>query len=105
MEKKVQVPIVEDLLLLPAVDETALIATLRARFQKRLIYSNIGENIIISINPRKQIDSSNLQQLYYDYAKDTSTDKVAPQTHVFLFADKVYHRMVNEQQDQSVFFW
>jgi chitin synthase len=82
----------------------AITTNLRSHYERNLIYSAIGSTMAICVNPRKQLDSTAepVQQLYLEHARDTTPDRLPLPAHLFSLADRVYLRMVEEEQDQAI---
>jgi myosin heavy subunit len=86
------------------INKSAITQNLHTHYEKNLIFSAIGSTISLSLNPRKQLDSTSdaVQQLYLAHAHDTTPDRLPLPEHLFSLADRVYLRMVEEEQDQAI---
>jgi myosin-3 len=87
--------IVDDLASLEVMDESVLVSQLWKRYQRRLIYTNVGD-ILISINPFQKMDIYN-EKIAKDY-RGAYRGQLPP--HIFAVAAVAYHDMLQENRDQ-----
>eukprot|EP00736_Rhodelphis_marinus_P006100 Rmarinus@m.26890 len=90
----------DDLVLLASVSEPLILHTLRGRFERDVIYTNIG-TILISINPFKRLPGL--------YATDTMDKYMQPgvqlekeSPHVYAVACAAYRAMAEDKTNSSV---
>ncbi len=95
MERKVVG--VDDMVLLPSVSDSGILANLKARHGSDQIYTFIG-HVLVCVNPYKWLDIYNEQTMRY-YAHKQRID-VPP--HVFATAEETYRTMVREEENQCV---
>ncbi|KAI8818378.1 chitin synthase-domain-containing protein [Fimicolochytrium jonesii] len=96
----------EDLTLLPTPTDESILANIKDRYSRNLIFNRIGAGALVVVNPVKTLESfsdSTCTQ-YADWAKDTAEDKVPLPAHIFDLAVSVFNHMWRNQQDQSVVF-
>ena len=88
---------VEDLVLLPKIDNKNIMENLKLRHSKDLIYTSIGQ-VLISVNPFKRLPiyTDDLIQYYKANGKTSSTP------HVFALAEDTYRTMISEEENQCV---
>ena len=93
-----------DLSGLSSVSDDLIVSCLRERFMSETIYTNIGSNSLVAINPHKYVSSnadSVLQKYAADY-RDTSENKPTIPPHIFQLANNAYYHMRRTTQDQSI---
>jgi myosin heavy subunit len=87
---------VGDLVLLETINEDEILNTLRRRYAKDLIYTNIGA-VLLSVNPFKNVvglySDGVIQQYRGRYLYEN-----AP--HVFGLAEETYRALCSESEDQ-----
>ncbi|KAG1744846.1 glycosyltransferase family 2 protein [Suillus lakei] len=66
-------------------------------FMSESIYTNIGTNSLVAVNPHKYVSSN--CRLYY---RDTSENKSPIDPHIFQLANNAYYHMRRTTQDQSI---
>eukprot|EP01135_Chromosphaera_perkinsii_P001007 Nk52_evm21s156 gene=Nk52_evmTU21s156 len=105
---------VHDLIHLYPLNEPSLLSTVSARYSKDQIYTFVGENTLISVNPYKCVTSKyyapNLIQSYCSCVRSEGVDafdalrtKLSP--HIFTIAGMAYKNMINglgEYKNQSI---
>ncbi|KAJ3080887.1 hypothetical protein HK102_002745 [Quaeritorhiza haematococci] len=96
----------EDLILLPSssFNEDEFMSTLRERYSRGQVFTKVGGNSLVYVNPVKTLESftdSTLKQ-YADAFRETSSTGPALPAHVFDIATSAYYHMISEQQDQSI---
>ncbi|KAF7342277.1 Glycosyltransferase family 2 protein [Mycena venus] len=95
-----------DLASLSGVSDDAIVAVLRERFMSDTIYTGIGSNGLVALNPHKYVSSSS-DSVMHKYAanyRDTSEDKEQLPPHIFQLANNAYYHMRRTTQDQSILF-
>lgn len=96
----------DDLAGLKNVSDDIIVSTLRERFLSDNVYTNIGSNALVALNPHKFIASnadSALVQYSAEY-RETSEDKAHLPPHIFQLANNAYYHMRRTNQDQSIMF-
>eukprot|EP00013_Stygamoeba_regulata_P028858 CAMPEP_0177646796 /NCGR_PEP_ID=MMETSP0447-20121125/9957_1 /TAXON_ID=0 /ORGANISM="Stygamoeba regulata, Strain BSH-02190019" /LENGTH=1048 /DNA_ID=CAMNT_0019149337 /DNA_START=284 /DNA_END=3426 /DNA_ORIENTATION=- len=86
---------VDDLVMLPKVEEAALVENLRKRYENDLIYTNIGP-VLISVNPFKKLNI--FTDEYIEVYKGRFRHELPP--HVFALAEETYRAMKGELESQ-----
>eukprot|EP00158_Paraphelidium_tribonemae_P009453 Partr_v1_DN28871_c0_g1_i1_m33284 putative Chitin Synthase len=82
--------------------EKSIVTWLGERFAKDLIYSRIGQDILVSVNPGKpleQCSDSNAKTI-----GNAVKDGKERQAHVFELAASAYFDMITDKKDQSLLF-
>ncbi|KAG8923717.1 hypothetical protein FRC02_010963 [Tulasnella sp. 418] len=95
---------VTDLATLPTISDDIIVACLRERFLQDNIYTNIGSNAVVAVNPHKYVTSNAdavLMQYCAEY-RDTAEEKTYKPPHVFQLAANAYYHMRRTTQDQSI---
>ncbi|KAG1722688.1 glycosyltransferase family 2 protein [Suillus paluster] len=93
-----------DLSGLSPISDDLIVSCLRERFMSESIYTNIGSNSLVAVNPHKYVSSnadSVLQKYASDY-RDTSENKSPIPPHIFQLANNAYYHMRRTTQDQSI---
>eukprot|EP00926_Amoebophrya_sp_RCC4398_P015144 GSA120T00001739001.1 len=81
---------------LTAISEAALLATVRARFERKEIYTNVAR-IVLAVNPFEEL------QIYTPEFVDVySQEANHPQPHVFGIGADAFHGLMTERTPQSV---
>ncbi|KAJ7117961.1 glycosyltransferase family 2 protein [Mycena crocata] len=97
---------VTDLSKLASLSDDVIVACLRERFMSDTIYTNIGSNGLVALNPHKYVSSS-ADSIMHKYAaeyRDTSEHKEPLPPHIFQLANNAYYHMKRTTQDQSIIF-
>ncbi|KAH8833739.1 glycosyltransferase family 2 protein [Flagelloscypha sp. PMI_526] len=97
---------ITDLTELETISDDLLVATIRERFMTDTVYTNIGPNVLVALNPHKYVPSNSdsfLQKYAAEY-RDTSPLKERLPPHVFQQANNAYYNMRRTSQDQSIIF-
>lgn len=96
----------EDLILLPSPSEETILANIKDRYSRNQIFTRIGAQAIVVVNPVKTLESfgEKTSEEYANWAKDTNEEKGVLPAHVFELAASVFWHMLRNQQDQSVVF-
>ena len=89
---------VDDLVLLEAVTEEAIVENLRVRFKRDLIYTYIG-NVLLSVNPFRLIKGSVGPGVISSYT-GRKLYELAP--HVYALAEDTYRAMMSTHDNQCV---
>ncbi|EIW79950.1 glycosyltransferase family 2 protein [Coniophora puteana RWD-64-598 SS2] len=95
---------VNDLATLSPVSDDIIVTCIRERFMSDNIYTAIGSNAIVAVNPHKYV-SSNADSLLHKYAADyrnTQDNKTPLPPHIFQLANDAYFHMRRTTQDQSL---
>lgn len=94
----------EDLASLAVVSEDAIVAQLQDRWSRDQVYTRIGADVLVAVNPVKAVASStdDTCKQYANSAKDTNLDKAALPPHVFEMAASAYYHMLRTKTDQSL---
>jgi chitin synthase len=93
-----------DLSGLSSISDDLIVSCLRERFMSESIYTNIGTNSLVAVNPHKYV-SSNADSVLQKYAaeyRDTSENKSPLSPHIFQLANNAYYHMKRTTQDQSI---
>lgn len=93
-----------DLSGLSSISDDLIVSCLRERFMSESIYTNIGTNSLVAVNPHKYVSSNGdsvLQKYASDY-RDTSENKSPIPPHIFQLANNAYYHMKRTTQDQSI---
>eukprot|EP00055_Hartaetosiga_balthica_P005827 m.17655 g.17655 ORF g.17655 m.17655 type:complete len:983 (-) comp4818_c1_seq1:285-3233(-) len=86
---------VDDLVSLSNLDEAILLEELHCRYDKKKIYTYVGD-ILVAVNPFEQLPIYTKQhQLKYN---DTVKSKETP--HIFAMADQAYHNLIRNGKNQ-----
>lgn len=88
---------VEDMVLLPDIKDSGIVANLKLRLQHELIYTSIG-HVLVACNPYKWLP-------IYDDAhmkRYTLQQRVDVPPHVFATAEAAYRNMIQEEDNQCV---
>lgn len=86
-----------DLCNLPILNEDTILANLRSRFQKKMIYTYAG-NILVAINPFKFLPIYNPK--YVKMYENHQLGKLEP--HIFAIADVSYYTMLRKRMNQCI---
>lgn len=88
---------VEDMVLLPDIKDTGIVANLKLRLQSELIYTSIG-HVLVACNPYKwlPIYSEDVMKRY------TMQQRVDVPPHIFATAEAAYRNMIQEEDNQCV---
>ncbi|EFA78349.1 myosin IC [Heterostelium album PN500] len=87
----------DDMTLLSKVTNDQILENLKKRFEKDIIYTNIGD-VLISVNPFKPIPIYT-DEILHEY-EGKSRIELPP--HVFSIAEQTYRSMINEKENQCV---
>jgi len=87
----------DDLAEMEDLDQPALLEELKARFNRDVIYTYVGE-ILVSVNPFKMIDGLYTSEMMSKYR--SVPDKAALSPHVYATAATAYSNMVGSKKDQ-----
>jgi myosin heavy subunit len=94
----------EDLLYLPSIDDIKVTDHLETRYASDKIYTRIGQNIMVMVNPYKALD----EEISSDEAIQSFTSKIKEglerEPHIFELAASTYLDMCDSKQDQSILF-
>ncbi|KAI9296380.1 hypothetical protein K502DRAFT_314454 [Neoconidiobolus thromboides FSU 785] len=96
-----------DLTELPDVTVSSISTCLSSRYQLREYYTNLGSRVLLSVNPFKEGDSLNYDQVLKDYLanyRNFQDDKENMQPHIFKLASTIYFHLRRSALDQSVIF-
>lgn len=96
----------DDLSALKNISDDIIVSTLRERFLSDTIYTAVGSNALVALNPHKFI-ASNADSALVQYAaeyRDTAEDKTAQPPHIFQLANNAYYHMRRTNQDQCILF-
>ncbi|KAH9911828.1 glycosyltransferase family 2 protein [Epithele typhae] len=97
---------VADLATLSPVSEDIIVSCIRERFMTDNIYTAVGSNALVAVNPHKYI-ASNSDAVLHKYAteyRDTNPDRTSLPPHIFQLANNAYYHMRRTAQDQSMLF-
>eukprot|EP01032_Pedospumella_encystans_P021093 gene21093-23935_t len=88
---------VEDMVLLPDIKDSGIVANLKLRLQSELIYTSIG-HVLVACNPYKwlPIYSEDVMKRY------TLQQRVDVPPHIFATAEAAYRNMIQEEDNQCV---
>eukprot|EP01065_Artemidia_motanka_P045019 TRINITY_DN6515_c1_g1_i1.p1 TRINITY_DN6515_c1_g1~~TRINITY_DN6515_c1_g1_i1.p1 ORF type:complete len:1158 (+),score=438.75 TRINITY_DN6515_c1_g1_i1:68-3541(+) len=89
---------VDDLVLLPELNEKAITTNMQDRLQKEQIYTYIGP-VLISVNPFKRIHDMYSEQKMQYYRRNARTSTVP---HIFALAANIFSNMLSEEENQCV---
>jgi len=95
---------VSDLSTLPSISDDIIVACIRERFLQDTIYTSVGSNAVVAVNPHKytsNIADSVLVQ-YASEFRDTAEEKTSKPPHVFQLAANAYYHMRRTGQDQAI---
>ncbi|KAF8643335.1 hypothetical protein AX16_009064 [Volvariella volvacea WC 439] len=95
-----------DLVTLSPLSDDIIVACLRERFMSDNIYTSIGTNALVALNPHKYV-ASNADSVMHKYAaeyRDTSEHKERLPPHIFQIANDAYYHMRRTTQDQAIIF-
>ncbi|KAJ7265999.1 glycosyltransferase family 2 protein [Mycena haematopus] len=97
---------VDDLATLAGVSDDAIVSCLRERFMSDTIYTRIGSEAIVALNPHKYVSSSSdaVMHKYAQNYRDTHEGKEQLPPHIFQLANNAYYHMRRTTQDQSIIF-
>ena len=96
----------EDLAALPNISEDTIVSTLRERFLTDNIYTALGSNALVALNPHKFI-GSNADNALVQYAqeyRDTAEEKTFQTPHIYQLANNAYYHLRRTSRDQSILF-
>ena len=96
----------DDLVTFKNVSDDVIVSTLRERFLSDTIYTNLGSNALVALNPHKYVASnsdSTLAQYAAEY-RDTAEERTQLPPHIFQLANNAYYHMRRTNQDQSMLF-
>jgi chitin synthase len=96
----------DDLASLTNISDDVIVSVLRERFLSDTIYTNLGSNALVALNPHKYIAvnaDTTLVQYAQEY-RDTSDVKTLQSPHVYQLANNAYYRMRRTNRDQSILF-
>lgn len=88
------------------ISDDILVSTIRERFLSDNIYTGLGSNALVALNPHKFI-TSNADNALVEYAaeyRDTAEEKEYHPPHIFQLANNAYYQMRRTNQDQSIVF-
>ncbi|XP_065836979.1 unconventional myosin-Ie-like [Oscarella lobularis] len=88
---------VEDMVLLPKIQEGAIVDNLKKRYTEDLIYTYIGP-VLISVNPFKPMPYFTEKEL--DQYQGAASYENPP--HIYAVADAMYRNMISEREKQCV---
>jgi len=88
---------VDDLVMLPKVNEESLIENLKKRYMNDLIYTNIGP-VLISVNPFKSLPITD--ETWIELYKGRFRHELDP--HIYALAEETYRAMKGEKENQCV---
>jgi len=82
-----------------------IVNNLRDLYMNEVFYMKIGSNALLSVNPMREVESSNDETLekYTEIALDTSNEgkrKLSP--HIFEMVCNAYFHMHRNKEDQSI---
>ncbi|KAL6607420.1 chitin synthase-domain-containing protein [Neocallimastix sp. 'constans'] len=89
----------------PLTNET-IVNNLRDRYSNNALYTRIGSNLIVAVNPNRRTDAitEETEMAYLEDAMDTSNEgskkKLPP--HVYEIASKAYLHLCRNGEDQSI---
>eukprot|EP01091_Cochliopodium_minus_P015206 TRINITY_DN5339_c0_g1_i2.p1 TRINITY_DN5339_c0_g1~~TRINITY_DN5339_c0_g1_i2.p1 ORF type:complete len:1073 (-),score=394.85 TRINITY_DN5339_c0_g1_i2:98-3316(-) len=89
---------IDDMIMLTKVNESGINDNLQKRFKSDIIYTYIG-NVLISVNPFKNIKDLYSERLLKDY-RGKYPYELPP--HVYSLADGVYRQLLQEGKNQCV---
>ncbi|EGC40024.1 hypothetical protein DICPUDRAFT_25874 [Dictyostelium purpureum] len=89
---------VDDLVLVSSPTNGEITNQIGARFDRELIYTNIGE-VLIAVNPYKQLPITGPEFIKM-YQNSPGGNEAPP--HIFALAERAYRRMVDENESQCV---
>lgn len=95
---------VNDLSGLSPISDDLIVSCLRERFMSETIYTNIGSNALVAVNPHKYVSSNadSVLQKYAAHYRDISENKESLPPHIFHLANNAYYHMKRTAQDQSI---
>ena len=86
---------VEDLVLLPKVNEDAVLENLKKRYMNDIIYTNIGP-VLVSVNPYKALPITD--ETWINRYKGKFRHELDP--HIYALAEETYRAMKGETENQ-----
>lgn len=86
---------VEDLVLLPKVNEDAVLENLKKRYMNDIIYTNIGP-VLVSVNPYKALPITD--ETWIERYKGKFRHELDP--HIYALAEETYRAMKGEAENQ-----
>ncbi|EGG25063.1 myosin IC [Cavenderia fasciculata] len=87
----------DDMTLLSKVTNDQILENLKKRFEKDIIYTNIGD-VLISVNPFKPIPIYT-DEILHEYV---GKSRIELPPHVFSIAEQTYRSMINDKENQCV---
>jgi chitin synthase len=93
-----------DLATFKNISDDIIVSTLRERFLSDTIYTSIGSNALVALNPHKYVASnsdSTLAQYAAEY-RGTAEEEAQHPPHIFQLANNAYYHMRRTNQDQSI---
>lgn len=96
-----------NLLDLGEFNEGALLHTIRSRFFQRNIYTNIGQPILLAVNPYQQLTELFTSSMARKFRK-VSTERQKghlvpdPEPHLFSVAEDAYQNMMVDKKNQAI---
>lgn len=91
-----------DLRQLPSPDLGALLYIIYQRYNNDQIYTALGQSVLISINPYKQIEelySDDLHQIIRNGRTESNEDS---QPHIFTIAERAYSNLLSTNKNQAI---
>lgn len=89
---------VDDLVMCSHPNNSELTKQLGARFDRELMYTNIGE-VLVSLNPYKHLPITG-EEFVRMYQNSSGSHDVPP--HIFCLAERAYRRLVDDKENQCV---
>ncbi|KAL6079610.1 Myosin-1 [Balamuthia mandrillaris] len=91
---------VDDLVMCSSPSNSNLTAQLQNRFDRELIYTNLGE-VLVSVNPYKYLPITG-EEFIKMYQFAAGSGKAAPPPHIYGLAERMYRRLVEDNESQCV---
>lgn len=88
---------VDDLVMLPKVNEESVVENIKKRYMNDIIYTNIGP-VLISVNPYKRLDI--VDDSWVERYKGRFRHELDP--HIYALAEETYRAMKGEKENQCV---
>ena len=94
----------DDLVNIPSLNQDSISIKLKDRWSSGSTYTRVGSDILVSVNPFKDLPSSSNEtcKLYAANFKNSNPDKERLPPHVFDLVDSAYFHMMRNGEDQSL---
>lgn len=96
-----------NLLDLGEFNEGALLHTIRSRFYDKKIYTNIGQPILLAVNPYQKLDALFTSAIAREFRKVSNERQrgnmiADPEPHLFSVAEDAYQNMMVDKKNQAI---